>query len=121
MLFNTMQYLLFLIVVVLVYYICPKRLRHIWLLIASYFFYMQWNAVYIVLLFLSTLLTYGCARIIDRIRTLEKSVEVYEKCSRGKQKLCFVLCIIMHLCILGFFKYFEFGVNCINHYLLFYI
>lgn len=110
-----MQYLLFLIVVVLVYYICPKRLRHIWLLIASYFFYMQWNAVYIVLLFLSTLLTYGCARIIDRIRTLEKSVEVYEKCSRGKQKLCFVLCIIMHLCILGFFKYFEFGVNCINH------
>jgi len=115
MLFNTMQYLLFLIVVVLVYYICPKRLRHIWLLIASYFFYMQWNAVYIVLLFLSTLLTYVCARIIDRIRTLEKSVEVYEKCSRGKQKLCFVLCIIMHLCILGFFKYFEFGVNCINH------
>lgn len=119
MLFNTAQYLSFLLIVVLVYYICPGRWRYIWLLMVSYFFYMQWNAAYIVLLFSSTLLTYGCARVIDRIRTSEKNEELWTKYRGHKQKLCFVLCIIMHLCILGFFKYFEFGINCINHVLAF--
>lgn len=102
MLFNTAQYLSFLLIVVLVYYICPGRWRYIWLLMVSYFFYMQWNAAYIVLLFSSTLLTYGCARVIDRIRTSEKNEELWTKYRGHKQKLCFVLCIIMHLCILGF-------------------
>lgn len=58
MLFNTVQYLMFLPIVVAIYYILPRCAKYIWLLAASYFFYMQWNAAYILLLFLCTMITY---------------------------------------------------------------
>lgn len=68
MLFNTPQYLLFLPIVVIIYYILPGKVRYIWLLVVSYYFYMQWNPLYITLLFSCTLLTYVSGRIIGRLR-----------------------------------------------------
>ncbi len=67
MLFNTMQYFVFLPIVVFIYYILPQRVRYVWLLAASYYFYMQWNPLYIVLLFFSTCITYTGARVIGRL------------------------------------------------------
>ena len=46
MLFNSLAFLLFFPVVTLVYFLLPHKARYIWLLCASYFFYMQWNASY---------------------------------------------------------------------------
>ncbi len=66
MLFNSLQYFIFLPIVVLGYYVLPKKCISIWLLVVSYFFYMQWNPVYITLLLTSTLLTYVAGRLIDR-------------------------------------------------------
>ena len=66
MLFNTLQYFIFLPIVVLGYYILPEKSRCIWLLASSYYFYMQWNPLYITLLFTSTLLTYAAGRMIDK-------------------------------------------------------
>ena len=43
MLFNTARYVLFLPATVLFYYLLPFKFRYIWLLAASYYFYMQWN------------------------------------------------------------------------------
>ena len=68
MLFNTPQYLLFLPIVILVYYCIPKRIRYIWLLVVSYYFYMKWSPLYIILLFSCTLVTYLCGRIIQGLR-----------------------------------------------------
>lgn len=39
MVFNSAQFLLFLPLVVLAYYLVPRKGRNLWLLIASYFFY----------------------------------------------------------------------------------
>ena len=43
MLFNSLSFLIFFPIVVFVYGIIPRRLRAVWLLLASYYFYMSWN------------------------------------------------------------------------------
>ena len=122
MLFNTLQYLIFLPIVVLIYYFLPKKVRYIWLLIVSYYFYMQWNPLYIILLFSCTLLTYLCGRIIGKLKNLEtdytsgSSLEVI-KGYQKKQKICLTACILLNLCILGYFKYFIFGISLVNRLL----
>ncbi len=58
MLFNSIEYLLFLPIVVILHFLLPHRFRWTMLLAASYFFYMRWNAVYIVLIIASTLVDY---------------------------------------------------------------
>lgn len=111
MLFNTPQYLLFLPFVVLVYYCIPKGIRYIWLLVVSYYFYMQWNALYVTLLFSCTLLTYLGGRMIQWLK---------DKGSDSRKigrKICFVSCIMLNLAVLGFFKYADFGISLLNHLL----
>ena len=68
MLFNSLQYMIFLPIVLAVYYIIPDKLKHVWLLICSYFFYMCWNAVYALLILFSTTVTYLCALLLERAR-----------------------------------------------------
>lgn len=50
MLFNSIQYLLFLPIVVALYWSVPRKARAVVLLIASYYFYMSWMAAYGLLL-----------------------------------------------------------------------
>lgn len=54
--------------VVLVTFLVPSRFRYILLLIASYFFYMSWDAKYGILLATITIITYVCAFAIDSVR-----------------------------------------------------
>lgn len=58
MLFNSLHFLIFFPVVVGIYYLIPQKIRTYWLLAASYYFYMCWNAKYVVLLLFSTIVTY---------------------------------------------------------------
>ena len=66
MLFNSLQFLIFLPIVAVLYFAIPKKVRYIWLLLTSYFFYMCWNYKYIVLLLLVLGITYLAAVLIDR-------------------------------------------------------
>lgn len=66
MLFNTTQYIIFLPIVILIYYILPAKIRYIWLLIASYYFYMQWNPAYVLLLLFCTVLTFLGGQYIEK-------------------------------------------------------
>lgn len=50
MLFNSFQYLLFLPVVVLAYWLVPRKLKPVVLVAASYYFYMSWMKAYGLLL-----------------------------------------------------------------------
>lgn len=97
MLFNSVEFLLFFPIAVLGYYVIPKRIRYIWLLLCSYYFYMSWNAKYALLILASTVVTYVGALIIERFKD-----------SVTKRKLCLVLCILINLSILFFYKYFNF-------------
>lgn len=108
MLFNSFSFLVFLPIVVLVYYGIPNRVRYIWLLLASYYFYMNWNAKYALLLFLSTFITYVCGICIHRIDEKDLSLAVRRK------KICVAAGVAANLAILAFFKYFNFFVDNLN-------
>lgn len=60
MLFNSLEFLLFFPTVILLYFLLRPQLRWILLLIASYYFYMAWKPVYILLIVLSTIIDYYC-------------------------------------------------------------
>ena len=66
MLFNSIDFLIFFPIVTLLYFLIPNRFRYIWLLIASYYFYMAWNPVYALLMLTSTFITYLSGILIDR-------------------------------------------------------
>ena len=65
MLFNSYSFMLFFPLVLLVYFVIPKKTRQVWLLIASYFFYMCWNVKYIILIFASTLITWTSSFLMN--------------------------------------------------------
>jgi len=106
MVFNSINFLFFFPIVLLVYFIIPKRARYIWLLIASYYFYMSWNAKYAILILFSTVATYVCALLTDKIE------------SKGKRKIVLWTGIIANLSILAFFKYFNFFADNIDFFLM---
>ena len=43
MVFNSVQFLIFFPLVTLLYFVLPQRVRWVWLLAASYYFYLCWN------------------------------------------------------------------------------
>lgn len=62
MLFNSFAFLLFFPIVCIVYFALPTlKLRNLFLLVASYYFYMNWEPVYALLLLASTGITYLAA------------------------------------------------------------
>lgn len=114
MLFNSYSFLLFFPVVVLVYFVVPKRTRYIWLLIASYYFYMGWNAKYALLLLLSTFITYLSGVLMEIVQQCH--IEAKEVALAWK-KLIVAFSFVSNLSILFFFKYFDFAVININRIL----
>lgn len=117
MLFNTMQYILFLPIVVLLYYFLPEKFRNIWLLCVSYYFYMQWNLIYIILLFSCTLITYTGGLILAKLKSIQGENGDNGQKKNGKSKCCLILCIAINLGILIFFKYLLFGISLLNRIL----
>lgn len=105
MLFNSSEFLIFLPIVVLIYYVLPSKVRYIWLLAASYYFYMCWNASYALLLLTSTVITYLSGFVLNWAGSAFQSKR---KCA-GIQKTIMVVCILLNLGILFFYKYFDFA------------
>lgn len=105
MLFNSIDFLIFFPIVVLLYLIIPKKTRYIWLLAASYFFYMSWNPKYALLIAFSTLITFQAGILIEKFGT------------RREKKGVLIVGLCANLGILFFFKYFDFALMNINHIL----
>lgn len=72
MLFNSVPFLMFFPAVLLVHFVLPRRVRWIWLLVASYYFYMCWNPAYALLMLTSTAVTYLSGLLIARCRVPEE-------------------------------------------------
>ena len=105
MLFNSLDFMLFFPIVTLLYFLIPYRLRHVWLLLSSYYFYMCWNVQYALLMLFSTAVTYLSGRMMDWVRNQkieEAVIGRYLKC-------CVAGSFILNLGVLFFFKYFDFA------------
>lgn len=96
MLFNSIEFLLFFIVVLSLYLLLNHRWQNRLLLLASYFFYGFWDWRFLFLIFTSTVVDYFCALQID-----------YAQDKKIKKRYLF-LSILVNLSILGFFKYYNF-------------
>ena len=96
MLFNSIEFLIFLPTVVVLYFLLPHRYRWLLLLAASYFFYMSWRPEYIVLILASTLVDYFVA--------LRLATETRPTFRWG----LLMLTIVTNLGLLFSFKYFNF-------------
>ena len=107
MLFNSLQFLIFFPIVVLLYFIIPRKIRYIWLLLASYYFYMCWNAKYALLLLFSTAVTYVSGIILEKIKTSF----LYDEAKLDYKKLTVAFSFILNLSVLGFFKYTNFALD----------
>lgn len=94
MLFNSIAFLVFFPIVVIIYFLIPTlKYRNLFLLVASYYFYMNWEPVYALLLLTSTVVTFLAGLGIERYRNYRKA---------------FLICsLIINLAILFFFKYFN--------------
>lgn len=103
MLFNSYDFMIFFPVVVFIYFIIPKKTRYIWLLLASYYFYMSWNPSYALLIAISTFVTYLSGICLERVQN-----EQSEVLRAKKAKFILALSFIINLSILFFFKYFDF-------------
>ncbi len=97
MLFNSLSFLIFFPLVCFVYFLLPARIRYLWLLGASYYFYMCWNARYALLMALSTCITYASGLLIGRSRSDPRLCKIWVGLSFGS-----------NLAILFFFKYANF-------------
>lgn len=114
MLFNSIEFLLFFPTVVLLYFIIPGKVRMYWLLVVSYVFYMGWNAEYALLLLFSTLVTWISGLLIGHSRAKVKKAQESGVPCKDLSKLWVVLCLVINLGILFFFKYFDFTVANLN-------
>ena len=96
MLFNSIEFLIFFVTAVTLYFFIPHRFRWLFLLLASYYFYMCWNPVYIVLILASTLIDYFAGLLMGK--TGEKR----------KRRKYLILSLCSNLGLLFAFKYFNF-------------
>lgn len=94
--FNSLVFLLFLAVVLLLYYLLPGKARNPLLLAASYVFYAYYSLPLTLYLLLCTLVVYATARKMD---TAE---------SRGKRKNWLTAGLVLTLGALVFYKYTNF-------------
>ncbi len=108
MLFNSLEFLIYFPIVTLLYFLIPHKVRYLWLLGASYYFYMCWNPQYALLMAASTFFTWlGGAVISATSRPAARKAAVW-------------LNFTVNLLILFFFKYFWFTVDNINAVLTFF-
>ena len=103
MLFNSLDFLIFFPIVTLVYFVLPHRVRWVWLLIASYYFYMCWNPRYALLMATSTAITFLSGLLIHRSNQIPDA-----KRRAWMRRLWVALSFGSNLAILFFFKYWDF-------------
>lgn len=102
MLFNSIEFLLFLPIVFILYWYVFKSLKwqNLFLVIASYIFYGWWDWRFLILIALTTLFSYISGYLIS-----------YYEGKRKWQKYISVSNILLNLTILGIFKYYNFFVE----------
>ncbi len=106
MLFNSQQFLAFFPIVTLLYFLIPHKLRWIWLLISSYYFYMSWSPKYAILIATSTLITYFSGLLIEKAGGIKE-----EKKSLFLRKFWVFGSFASNLGILFLFKYYNFFIS----------
>ena len=119
--FTSFAFLIFVGVVVLAYYLTPKKYRWVTLLAASYFYYLNASAKSFVFILFTTIVTFYAARYIDKADTAQKEYiaahkaelsreekKAYKESVGKKKKRILTLALVLDFGILVCLKYFRY-------------
>ena len=107
----SMEFLTFVAVAVIGYYLIPKRYQWVWLLAFSYIYYASSGMKYLVFLLYTTVVTYGTARMIYGAD--QKFAKQKEKIKTYKKSIM-LLALILDFGMLAVLKYTNFAIANIN-------
>lgn len=107
MLFNSIQFIYFFPIVLLLYFSFPFKLRWIILLLASYYFYMSWNMNYVFLILFTTIISYWSA------------IKIESSKEQTNKRIYLLISLISSLGVLFFYKYFNFFSSSFNDFFQF--
>ncbi len=96
MVFNSLQFVEFFLVVYALYRVLPHRAQNVMLLAASYYFYAAWDWRFLFVLIGTTAFDYFVGRYLARTE------------SPGRRRAAVAASMTVNLAVLGFFKYFDF-------------
>ena len=98
MLFNSLDFALFLPLVFIIYWALKNNLKYqnLFLLLASYFFYGWWDWRFLSLILFSTIVDYVLG------------IELEKSKLKTKRRILLIFSLVINLGFLGFFKYFNF-------------
>ena len=103
MLFSSLLFIFFFLpIFLLIYYLVPFKFKNIILLIFSLIFYAWGEPKYIFLLIFVTLLNYICGLLIDKNK------------NKKIRKYIMIICVILNISLLCFFKYTNFIIDNLN-------
>ena len=106
MVFSSLLFLfLYLPIVLILYYICPRKWRNLLLFVVNLVFYGWGEPVYVSLMIFSTVVDYTCGYFISK----------YRETNKKKAKAFVVTSVIINLSLLGFFKYAGFIADTLNY------
>ena len=106
MVFSSLLFLfLYLPVVLILYYICPRRWRNLLLFVVNLVFYGWGEPVYVTLMIFSTVVDYTCGWFINKYRHKDDK----------KAKAFLIASMVINLSLLGFFKYAGFLTDTLNY------
>lgn len=109
MLFNSVEFIfVFLPITILLFYFSIKytniKCGLFILTVASLFFYGYWNFTYLLLLLISIFINYFISKFI-----------ISEPTNKTAKKIILYIGVIFNLALIGFFKYYNFFLENINH------
>ncbi len=97
MLFNSLEFLIFLPITFIFFWIMPKKYKWVILLIASYVFYMWWNWKLVFLILFTTIISYLCGVLIGKYSN-----------KTALKRTVLIAGLLLCFGVLVFFKYFPF-------------
>ena len=95
MVFSSLTFMfVFLPIVLILYYIVPKKFKNLFVLISGLIFYAWGEPVYVLIMIVSTLIDYTAGLLLYRFDT-----------SKTLKRICLIVSLLMNLGLLGVFKY----------------
>lgn len=127
MLLTSYGFIGFVLILAILYYVFPKKLQWMLLLLFSYLFYLSWNPLYLIFIAVTTVTIWGCGLLIDRNYETQSSYlkANKENLSKDEKKLYksgmkkargrwLLLGILINIGILAVVKYTQFVVGIFN-------
>lgn len=94
--FNSVEFLIFFPIAMLLNFVVPTKFRFVPLLALSYYFYMSWNPQLVFLILFTTIVSYLSGIFIEKTESV------------AKRKIFLTVSIVAALSVLFFFKYYNF-------------